>query len=57
MKTFKRILKQYLTALIFLLLVTFLMIIGTMAVTKFGNQMFENMETPKMTPRGEKVEI
>jgi len=57
MNTFKRILKQYSMALIFLLLVSFLMILGTLGVTQFGNSMFENIKNQEMAPRGEEVKI
>ncbi len=57
METFKRILKQYSMALVFLLVVTFLMILGTLAVTKFGNSMFENIDNQEMAPRGEEVKL
>ena len=44
-------------ALIFLLVVTFLMILGTMGVTKFGNKMFEGIDNQEMAPRGEEVKL
>ncbi len=43
-------------ALVFLFLVVFLMILGTMGVTKFGNQMIEETgNAQQMKPRGEKL--
>lgn len=50
----KEILKRYSMALIFLFLVIFLMIIGTMGVTKFGNEMIKDTGL-EMKPRGESL--
>ena len=49
------VLKRYSMALVFLFLIVFLMILGTMAVTKFGNQMIEDSGAQQMQPRGEKL--
>ena len=57
MDTFKRILKQYSIALIFLLGISFVMLLGTMAVTKFGNSMFDNIDNQEMAPRGEEIKL
>jgi len=51
------ILKRYSMALIFLFLVVFLMLIGTMGVTMFGESMMENTDDIHMKPRGEKVNL
>ena len=51
------ILKRYSMALIFLFLVVFLMLIGTMGVTMFGESMMENTDNIHMKPRGEKVDL
>lgn len=48
------ILKRYFVALIFLVLVIFLMLIGTLGVKKFGDKMLEDSDT-QMKPRGEKI--
>jgi amino acid permease len=47
-------LKRYSMALFFLVLVVFLMIIGTLGVKSFGDKMFEDSGI-KMQPRGEKI--
>ena len=49
------ILKQYGTALGFLLLVIFIMLIGTMGVTMFGEKMIADTGGDTMKPRGEKL--
>jgi multisubunit Na+/H+ antiporter MnhG subunit len=49
--------KRFSMALVFLFLVVFLMILGTLGVTKFGDKMYEDINTQKMTPRGEKVKL
>ena len=46
------ILKRYGMALVFLLLVVFLMILGTMGVMSFGNSMVKDIGV-EMKPRGE----
>ncbi len=51
-----KILKQYSMALIFLVLVIVLMILGTLAVTKFGDKMIEDTGL-EMKPRGEKLKL
>jgi len=51
------VLKRYGMAMVFLLLVTFLMIIGTLGVKSFGDNMFDKIDDAQMKPRGEKVEI
>jgi len=48
------VLKQYGMALVFLLLVTILMIFGTMAVMSFGESMVKDIGV-EMKPRGEKI--
>ena len=50
-------LKRFSMAIIFLLLISFLMILGTLGVMKFGNTMFEDINTTQMQPRGEKVKL
>jgi len=50
------ILKRYSMAAVFLLLVVFLMVIGTLAVTKFGNKMIEDTGV-QMKPRGEEIKL
>ena len=49
-----QILKRYSLALIFLLLVVFLMILGTMGVKNFGDTMLEETGV-QMKPRGERI--
>ena len=51
------ILKRYAMALVFLMLVIFLMILGTMGVTKFANNMIEETGDQQMKPRGEKLQL
>ncbi len=51
------VLKRYSMAIVFLLLVTILMIFGTLAVKSFGDNMFEEIDNAEMHPRGEKVKI
>lgn len=51
------VLKRYGMAILFLLLVTILMVLGTLAVKNFGDNMFEEIENADMTPRGEKVKL
>lgn len=48
------VLKRYGMAIVFLLLVVFLMILGTMGVTSFGENMVKDIGV-EMKPRGEKV--
>lgn len=48
------VLKRYGMALVFLLLVIFLMILGTMGVMSFGDSMVKDIGV-EMKPRGEKV--
>jgi hypothetical protein len=48
------ILKRYGMALVFLLLVVFLMILGTMGVMSFGESMVKDIGVD-MKPRGENV--
>ena len=48
------VLKRYSMALFFLLLVVFLMVLGTWGVKSFGDKMFEDSGI-KMQPRGEKI--
>ena len=50
------ILKRYSMAFVFLLLVVLLMVIGTLAVTKFGNKMIEDTNV-EMKPRGEEIKL
>lgn len=47
-------LKRYMIALLFLLLVTFLMLIGTYGVKKFGDTMLENTDE-KIQPVGTRI--
>ena len=47
-------LKRYSMALVFLFLVVFLMILGTLGVKSFGDKMFEDTGVI-MEPRGEEV--
>ena len=49
------ILKRYALALIFLLLVIFLMLLGTLGVTSFADKMSEDMDGVHLKPRGEKL--
>ena len=51
----KEILKRYSMALIFLLLVIFLMILGTWGVSMFGEKMLEDTGA-QMHPIGKKVD-
>lgn len=48
------IMKRYAVALIFLFLVVFLMIIGTIGVKIFGDKMLEDTNMV-MQPRGERI--
>lgn len=48
------ILKRYALAIFFLLLVSFLMLLGTMGVRSFGEKMFEDTGV-EMKPRGEQL--
>jgi len=48
------ILKRYSMALVFLLLIIFLMILGTWGVTVFGEKMLEGSGV-EMQPRGESL--
>lgn len=48
----KAVLKRYAMALFFLLLVSFLMLLGTMGVKMLGDKMFEDTGV-EMKPRGE----
>lgn len=50
------ILKRYSLALLFLVLVAFLMVLGTLGVKIFGDKMLEDTGV-EMKPRGEKVNI
>ncbi len=50
------ILKRYSMALFFLLIVAFLMLIGTLGVKSFGDMMFKDMDV-QMKPRGERVAL
>ncbi len=51
MNKFKEILKRYSMAFIFLSLVVFLMLLGTLGVMSFGNKMLEDIGGD-MKPRG-----
>lgn len=51
------VVKRYGMAIIFLLLVTILMLLGTLGVKNFGDNMFEEIENADMKPRGEKVKL
>jgi len=46
------VLKRYGMAIVFLLLVVFLMLLGTMGVMEFGNSMVQDIGV-EMKPRGE----
>ena len=48
------ILKRYSIALVFLLLVVFLMLLGTMGVMSFGDSMVKDIGV-EMKPRGEDI--
>ncbi len=48
------VLKRYSMAFVFLMLVVFLMVLGTWGVKSFGDMMFEDTNV-KMHPRGEKI--
>lgn len=48
------VLKRYALAIFFLLLVSFLMLLGTMGVRSFGEKMFEDTGV-EMKPRGEQL--
>ncbi|MFA6190990.1 MAG: hypothetical protein WC665_01430 [Sulfurimonas sp.] len=50
------ILKRYSMALLFLLLVIFLMLISTIAVENFGDKMAQDMGV-QMKPEGEKINL
>ncbi|MFA6195567.1 MAG: hypothetical protein WC656_02840 [Sulfurimonas sp.] len=50
------ILKRYSMALFFLLIVAFLMLVGTLGVKSFGDMMFKDMDV-QMKPRGEQVAL
>lgn len=52
----KEILKRYSMALFFLLLVVFLMVLGTLGVSMFGEKMLEDAGT-QMHPVGTKVAL
>lgn len=50
------IIKRYSLAFVFLFLVIFLMVIGTFAVTQFGDKLLEDTGV-EMKPRGEKLKL
>lgn len=50
------ILKRYSMALFFLLIIAFLMLIGTLGVKSFGDMMMKDMDV-QMKPRGERVTL
>lgn len=50
------ILKRYSMALFFLLIVAFLMLMGTLGVESFGKMMMKDMDI-QMKPRGERVAL
>ena len=50
------LLKRYSLALVFLILVIFLMLLGTLGVKTFGDKMLEDTGV-EMKPRGQKVNI
>jgi cell division protein FtsL len=54
MEKIKEILKRYAKAFIFLLIVTILMLAGTMAVMSFGDKMVTEIGE-QMKPRGENL--
>jgi len=47
-------LKRYTAAIVFLLLVVFLMLIGTLGVKSFGDKMFEDANIT-ISPEGEEI--
>jgi len=49
-------LKRYSMALVFLVVVIFLMLLGTLAVKDFGDKMFEDLNVT-MHPKGEHIEL
>jgi hypothetical protein len=49
------VLKRYSMALVFLLLVVFLMVLGILGVTIFADKMSEDMDGVHLKPRGEKL--
>jgi len=51
------VLKRYSMALVFLIIVSLLMVLGTLGVKSFGDNMFEQIDNANMKPRGEKVNI
>ncbi|MCX6051647.1 MAG: hypothetical protein NTZ60_03955 [Campylobacterales bacterium] len=50
------ILKRYSMALFFLLIIAFLMLIGTLGVKSFGDMMMKDMDV-EMKPRGERIAL
>jgi len=44
-------------AIIFLLLISFLMLLGTLGVMKFENSMLNDINATQMTPRGEEIKL
>ena len=51
------VLKRYGMAMVFLLLISIVMLFGTLAVKSFGDSMFDEIDNAQMKPRGEKVKI
>ena len=51
MNKIKEILKRYLLALIFLIIVVLMMLLGTLGVMEFGNNMLDEIGV-EMKPRG-----
>jgi len=49
--------KRYLMAFVFLFLIVFLMLLGTMGVSKFADDMLEKTDNVHIKPRGEKLEL
>jgi len=51
------VIKRYSMALVFLLLVVFLMILGTMGVTMFEEQLIKDAGGQQLKPRGEEIKL
>jgi hypothetical protein len=51
------ILKRYSVAFIILLVVILMMMIGTLGVEKFGNNLFKDINKQDMQPRGKEIKL
>jgi len=49
------ILKRYSVAIIFLFVVVFMMLLGTLGVMEFGQKMVNDIGAQEMKPRGEEL--